>query len=151
MNDNLGSIDSISNALVISPSVNEINFRFDASGEGEDDWVIDSLKVRGILVDKTAPRVVGYKAADGNYRNGQHISVSVEFNEILTEAPSTLVTSFGTLYSEGVTNTNVIVYSGTVNGSVGTKFRLTGFDSNGGGEACDIFGNHTIPICPITR
>jgi hypothetical protein len=148
VNSAYGRIDSTSAAIVIPASASQLNFRLDASGSGDDDWQLDSLKVRGIVVDKTGPRLVNAYVAPGNYRNGQYISVSLEFNEAVFSAPSDLVTSFGTLHSEGANRNNVVVYSGQVNGTVGAAFSLSGFNPNSSTAVTDMFGSSASPYFP---
>ena len=147
VNSAYGSIDETANALVFSPSVNEITFRFDASGKDNDDWVISALKVRAFVAKTNPLKIINYKVCDGNYRNGQPISVAVQFDGVVTEAPSKIYTSFGTLTSEGINGTNVIVYSGSVNGTVNSSFRILSFAD--GEYVCDLFNIRSTPSCTI--
>nr|MCR4594903.1 dockerin type I repeat-containing protein [Clostridiales bacterium] len=87
-------------------------------------------------------------AAPGNYRNGQFISVSVEFNEAVFSAPAELVTNFGTLHTEGIYRNNVVVYSGQINGTVGSTLSITGFNYGSTGSVQDMFGSSSTPAFP---
>ena len=148
VNSNYGRIDSLANALAVPVSVSQLNFRFDASGNSGDDWQLDLLKVRGLVVDKNGPSIVRAYAAPGNYRNGQLISVSVEFNEAVFSAPAELVTNFGTLHTEGIYRNNVVVYSGQINGTVGSSLSITGFNYGSTGSVQDMFGSSSTPAFP---
>lgn len=136
------SIDSLSAALVIPASAQQLSFRLNASGSQNDDWEFENLKVRGIVVDKSAPTIKNIVVAPGDYRIGQTLSISVEFNEIINRAPSGIVTNFGTLSSYGSTGTNVINYKGQISGTPGSNLTITGFES---GSFEDLVGNSSTP------
>ena len=122
------SIDDTSGALVVPVSAQTISFRLNASGSGDDKWTCESLTLRGMVVDKTAPSVRGAAISQGSYYNGQKMTVAVLLNEVVKAIPYTMNTTFGDFFYTGTNGTNVAVYEGIVNANSGTTFRITGFD-----------------------
>ena len=105
-----------SGSLVLAPTVNNINVRFDAAGSGGDDWYFKDLKVRLALVDATAPTVLNnYKVSGGRHQKGNIIYVSVPFSELITvEGTPTLTTTWGTLSYYAGSGSNVLTFSGAI-------------------------------------
>ena len=119
-------------ALVLNPTVNTVNVRFDANGSGDDTWYLKNLKVRLALVDATAPTLLNNSTdaivANGGKRcNGNDFYISVPFNEIvLVTGTPTLNTDWGTasyIYGSG---SNVLTFKGTINTTVGKQLKITG-------------------------
>ena len=105
-----------SGSLVLAPTVNNINVRFDAAGSGGDDWYFKDLKVRLALVDATAPTVLNnYKVSGGRHQKGNIIYVSVPFSELVTvEGTPTLTTTWGTLDYYAGSGSNVLTFCGQI-------------------------------------
>ena len=84
-----------SGSLVLPPTVNSLNVRFDAAGSGGDDWDFKDLKVRLALVDTNAPTVVACSVAPGRHAKGNTLYLSVAFSELVTisGSPRKLTTS----------------------------------------------------------
>ena len=138
-----------SGSLVLEPTVNNINVRFDANGDNNDTWHIKNLKVRFALCDTTGPslvRVISNNAIvpaiavdPGPHYKGGTFYISVPFNEIVTYTGSapTLTTSWGTATCSAGTGSNVITFKGTITAEDGTELRITGRS----GTITDLVGN----------
>ena len=105
-------------ALVLSPTVNNINVRFDAAGDDADTWGFQNLKVRLALCDPTRPVVKpeDVTVSAGPYKSGQTVYVSIPFSEIVqvTGTPELSTSDWGTFTYVSGNNTNVLTFSGTV-------------------------------------
>ena len=129
-----------SGSLILDPTVNDINVRFDANGSGGDTWYVKNLNVRLALVDGTAPT----KLSDpillaGSYKRGSDFYISVPFSEIVTISGSTkkLTTSWGdATYLEG-SGSNVLTFKGTIDVDAGTTLAIT----DKSGTIADYAGN----------
>lgn len=106
-----------SGALILNPTVNTINVRFDAAGSDKDTWGFKNLNVRLALCDASAPTIISDAVAvsAGPYAPGETVYVSVPFSEIVTVSGTpTLTTAWGTFQYAYGSNTNVLTFSGTV-------------------------------------
>ena len=130
---------STSGSLVLLPTAENINIRFDAGGGGNDhdEWDFKNLKVRLALVDETYPtpiNIAGITVSAGPYVKGNTFYISVPFSEIVNTANYSgykkLVTSWGdATYCSG-DGTNVITFKGTINANAGTTLAITSLQCN---------------------
>ncbi len=129
-----------SGSLVLAPTVNNINVRFDAAGTGGDDWYFKDLKVRLALVDATAPTVLNdYKVSGGRHQKGNIIYVSVPFSELVTvEGTPTLTTTWGTLDYYAGSGSNVLTFSGVIASNAAGTFSVSALS----GTVKDLAGNN---------
>ena len=133
-----------SGSLVLDPTVNDINVRFDANGSGEDTWYLKNLKVRLALVDANAPTVLSNSitVAPGRHSKGNTVYVSVAFNEIVkvTGTPTLTTTSsnnWGSLTYVAGDGTNVLTFSGEIPANASGSLNITGLS----GTVKDLAGN----------
>ena len=131
-------------SLNLAPTVNDLNIRFDASGNSSDDWDFKDLKVRLALVDNTAPTVLNnYQVSGGLHSKGNMIYVSVPFSEIVTVSGTTslssrsLNTTWGTLYYVSGGGTNVLTFRGTIADDASGTFAVNSHS----GTINDLAGN----------
>jgi len=129
-----------SGSLVLAPTVNNINVRFDAAGSGGDDWYFKDLKVRLALVDATAPTVLNnYKVSGGRHQKGNLIYVSVPFSELVTvDGTPTLTTTWGTLSYCAGSGSNVLTFSGAIASDATGTFSVSAMS----GTVKDLAGNN---------
>ncbi|MBQ3354080.1 MAG: InlB B-repeat-containing protein, partial [Bacteroidales bacterium] len=131
---------STSGSLVLLPTAENINIRFDAGGGGlhdKDEWDFKNLKVRLALVDETYPtpiNIAGITVSAGPYVKGNTFYISVPFSEIVNTAyysnNKKLVTSWGdATYCSG-DGTNVITFKGTINANAGSTLAITSLQCN---------------------
>ena len=93
-----------------------------ASGSGHDRWKTANLVHHYQIVDTQEPELIGIAPmAGGVYRQGDEITISLIFNEIVDGSNSTglssatvLTTDGGTLHYSGGADTNVLYFTGTV-------------------------------------
>ena len=113
-----------SGSLVLAPTVNNLNVRFDAAGSGGDTWDFKNLKVRLALVDATKPKIRNnndIRVADGAYGYGNTVYITIPFTEIVTVTGSpTLSTTWGELNYVAGSGTNVLTFSGNIQADLGT-------------------------------
>ena len=113
-----------SGSLVLAPTVNNLNVRFDAAGSGGDTWDFKNLKVRLALVDATKPTIRNnndIRVADGAYGYGNTVYITIPFTEIVTVTGNpTLSTTWGTLNYIAGSGTNVLTFSGHIEADLGT-------------------------------
>ena len=130
---------STTGSLSLAPTVNELNIRFDAGGNGTDDWYFKDLKVRLALVDATAPTVLdNYKVNGGLHCKGSFIYVSVPFSEIVTVSGTpTLGSTWGTLTYVSGSGSNVLTFSGTISENASGTFSVSDLS----GTITDLVGN----------
>ncbi len=119
---------STSGSLVLAPTVNNLNVRFDAAGSGGDDWDFKNLKVRLALVDATKPKIRNnndIRVADGAYGYGNTVYITIPFTEIVTVTGSpTLSTTWGELNYVAGSGTNVLTFSGHIEADLGTVLTI---------------------------
>ena len=130
-----------SGSLVLKPTVNNINVRFDAAGDNDDTWYVKDLKVRFALCDSNAPTVLEYKVSEGCYALGNKVYVSVAFNEIVkvTGAPY-LTTTWGNLGYTSGSGSNVLTFGGNIESYASGTLNVTGYNKNSG-SIKDLAGN----------
>ena len=131
---------STSGSLVLLPTAENINIRFDAGGGGlhdHDEWDFKDLKVRLALVDETYPTLInmaGITVSAGPYVKGNTFYISVPFSEIVNTASYSgykkLVTSWGDATYFSGDGTNVITFKGTINANAGTTLEITSLQCN---------------------
>jgi uncharacterized repeat protein (TIGR02543 family) len=133
-----------SGSLVLNPTVNDINVRFDANGGGDDTWYLKNLKVRLALVDATAPTLLSNSitVVPGRHSKGNTVYVSVAFNEIVkvTGTPTLTTTSsnkWGSLTYVAGDGTNVLTFSGEIPANASGSLNITGLS----GTVKDLAGN----------
>ena len=118
---------SNSGSLILAPTVNNINVRFDANGGGADTWYVKNLKVRLALVDSKAPTVLSYSVAPGTHAKGNTVYVSVAFSEIVTGTSSKLTSNWGDLSYMAGSGSNVLTFSRTIPASASSSLNITGY------------------------
>ena len=133
-----------SGSLVLNPTVNDINVRFDANGSGDDTWYLKNLKVRLALVDANAPTVLSNSetVAPGRHSKGNTVYVSVAFNEIVkvTGTPTLTTTTdnkWGSLSYVAGDGTNVLTFSTIIPADASGNLNITGLS----GTVKDLAGN----------
>lgn len=125
--------------IILNTNFTTIVLRFDASGSGEDNWLIDNINGHVTAVDETAPAARNnyITVSPGPYNKGNDFYISVPFTEIVLGRP-TLSTSWGeATYSEGA-GTNVLTFKGTITANAGTTLSVTGYS---GTAPRDLFQN----------
>ena len=130
-----------SGSLVLNPTVNNINVRFDANGSDEDTWYLKNLKVRLALVDATAPTKLAISVAPGKHAKGNTVYVSVAFDEIVrvTSTPKLITDNhWGDLSYVAGDGTNVLTFSGTIGGNASGSLNITSYS----GTIQDLAGNN---------
>ena len=129
-----------SGSLVLTPSVSNINVRFDAAGSGDDNWYFKDMKLRLAIVDATAPTVLARTVAPGRHAKGNTLYLSVAFSEPVTITGDTkkLITNWGDLTYVSGSGTNVLTFSGMIIGTASTSLSIT--DLNG--AIADFAGNY---------
>ncbi|MBP5643926.1 MAG: InlB B-repeat-containing protein, partial [Bacteroidales bacterium] len=119
---------STSGSLVLAPTVNNLNVRFDAAGSGGDTWDFKNLKVRLALVDATKPKIRNnndIRVADGAYGYGNTVYITIPFTEIVTVTGNpTLSTTWGELNYLAGSGTNVLTFSGHIEADLGTVLTI---------------------------
>ena len=135
------SVHTGSSGSLIFPTTNYyIVVRFDAAGNGDDNWYFCDLKARVALVDQIAPTLVNnYKVSGGRHSLGNTIYVSVPFNEIVeASSTTTLNTTWGTLNYVGGNGSNVLTFGGTISTSASGTFTVNSYS----GTITDLAGNN---------
>ncbi|MBR6916705.1 MAG: leucine-rich repeat protein [Clostridia bacterium] len=112
--------------LIIPTRLSLLVIRFDASGNGNDDWFAQNIKVN-IQAVASAPRCINVLMAQGLNAKHHRVTVSLAFDQIVnvTGVP-TLSTSWGTLKYETGSGTNVLAFTGEITASEGTQMEITG-------------------------
>ena len=126
--------------IILNTNFNTIVLRFDASGSGEDNWVVNNIIGRVTAVDEIAPVANNNQitVSPGPYNKGNDFYISVPFTEIVLGRP-TLSTSWGeATYSEGA-GTNVLTFKGSITANAGTTLSVTGYS---GTAPRDLFQNN---------
>ena len=132
-----------SGSLVLNPTVNDINVRFDANGSGEDTWYLRNLKVRLALVDANAPTKLAVSVAPGRHSKGNTVYVSVTFDEIVkvTGTPKlTTENNWGDLSYVAGDGTNVLTFMRTIPANASGNLNITGLS----GTVKDLAGNDLV-------
>ena len=129
-------------ALALSPAVNNLNIRFDASGEGHNDWEFKNLFVRMTLCDAQAPMLRQAVMAEGTRVKYGKVVITLVFDEIVNASGTVLHTSWGDLaVQEDASNrANAVPYVGYITADAGTELRITGFT----GVPTDLAGNSFV-------
>jgi uncharacterized repeat protein (TIGR02543 family) len=129
-----------SGSLIFSPTNYYICVRFDAAGNGDDNWYFKELKARVALVDATAPTVINnkYSVSGGRHSRGNTFYVSVAFNEIVTVSGTpTLNSTWGSLSYVAGSGSNVLTFSGTIGATATGALTVNSY----GGTITDLAGN----------
>ena len=132
-----------SGSLVLNPTVNDINVRFDANGSGADTWYLRNLKVRLALVDANAPTKLAVSVAPGRHSKGNTVYVSVTFDEIVkvTGTPKlTTENNWGDLSYVAGDGTNVLTFMRTIPANASGNLNITGLS----GTVKDLAGNDLV-------
>ena len=127
-----------SGSLVLAPTVNTINVRFDCAGKDNDTYWVKNLKIRMALCDNGNPTLAddvnGITVSAGPYVNGNTFYISVPFSEIVNTAKynnnKKLVTSWGDATYYSGDGTNVITFQGTINANANTTLEITSLQCN---------------------
>ena len=121
---------SNSGSIIVSPSVGNINIRFDAAGKDSDDWDFKNLFVRLALADTKAPTVKEVYFTHNPPVKRSRITVSVVFSEIVNASGTVLHTTWGdlTVRQNSSNLSNVVPYSGYITAEPGAKFRINSLE-----------------------
>ena len=98
----------------------EMSVGYGASGENSDKWYTNNVKHHFQLQDTKEPQLLGVAPmAGGTYKEGDKITISLIFDEIVDSVNSNLSgvsvnTSWGTFTYAGGADTNVLYFTGTV-------------------------------------
>lgn len=113
--------------IILNTNFNTIVLRFDASGSGEDNWVVNNIIGRVTAVDEIAPVANNNQiiVSPGPYNKGNDFYISVPFSEIVLGRPI-LNTSWGDATYFGGDGTNVLTFKGTITANAGTTLSVTG-------------------------
>lgn len=110
---------SVGGATYLVTNANEVlTMQFDASGNGNDDWLYKNHKSYLRILDTTEPSVKRIAPmAYGKYRKDDTITIAVEFNELIASASDVKMTNFSAIPVNGWTyvdgaGTNVLVFRG---------------------------------------
>ncbi|MBR1498817.1 MAG: hypothetical protein IJ615_04205 [Bacteroidaceae bacterium] len=125
--------------IILNTNFNTIVLRFDASGSGEDNWVVNNIIGRVTAVDEIAPVANNNQiiVSPGPYNKGNDFYISVPFSEIVLGRP-TLSTTWGDATYFGGDGTNVLTFKGTITANAGTTLSVTGYS---GSAPWDLFHN----------
>ena len=116
--------------LILNPNFNTIVLRFNASGSGEDHWIVRDMKATVYAVDGTAPSVLnGITVSPGPYNRGNDFYVSVPFSECVVGGLS-LTTSWGTASKISGGSSNVLTFKGIIDADAGTELSVSALDGN---------------------
>ena len=128
-----------SGSLLLLPSVENLNIRFDASGSDSDDWKFQDLFVRLALSDEAAPTLMNAYVGQGPYYKHNRFTVSLLFSEIVDGYGTVLHTSWGDLncVQNNQSKTNLLTFSGIITANAGTTLSITGLE----GTVTDLIGN----------
>ena len=130
--------DDKTGSLVLSPTVAELNVRFDAGGSGNDTWYFKDMKLRLALLDATAPTVLASSVAPGRHAKGNILYLCVAFSEPVTiNSGAKLTTNWGELGYLSGNGTNVISFHGAITGKATGSLNITGLS----GTVADLAGN----------
>lgn len=141
-------------AFVLDLDTQNLTFRFDARGSGDDTWMFKDLFVRLAVLDNTAPTLLdNLLVAKGLRYRSSLTSVSLPFSEVVvvTGTP-TLTTSWGTFTYEAGSGSNVLTFTGRITAKSGTVFSataLTGTVRDVAGNAFTWPGDQTLSSCTV--
>ena len=138
--------------LVAPVPLESVRLRFDASGNEEDDWILQDVNLKIQAAEETAPKLVNSSGATvslaassaiavspGPYMRSNIVRISLPFSEIVT-VPETakLWTSWGELAYEAGSGGNVLTFSGAIDAAPGSRLSLLFILD---GEVSDLAGN----------
>ena len=117
-----------SGSVRVSPSVGNINIRFNAGGDSDDDWKFKDLFVRLALADTAAPVALAADCSSFIPVKRSPVTVNVTFSEIVNAEGTVLHTSWGDLAVRQNSGnlSNVVPYFGFITAESGTAFSITG-------------------------
>ena len=129
-----------------SVSVTNLNIRFDASGEDDDDWEFKNLFVRMAMADGGRPTVGGVVVSQGLNVQYNKATVTFMFNEIVKAPGVVLNTSWGdfAVQENEASRSNVLSFSGYISAEADTALSIRGFS----GTITDLVGN---PMADISQ
>ena len=125
--------------IILPTNLNSISVRFDASGSGNDNWMVKELKAKVTAVETTAPTKLGDPVvAPGHYGAGTTVYISVPFSEIVTVSGTPyLHTDWGDFNYFSGSGSNVLTFSGAINADIGTSLVVRTLN----GTVTDLAGN----------
>ncbi len=128
-----------SGSIVVSPTVENINVRFDAAGKDADDWKFKDMFLRLAIADTKAPTLLDIGAPNNCIAKGNRVTLNLLFSEIVDAAGTVLHTTWGDLSVRQNSDSlsNIVSYSGFITADAGTQLRVTGLDGN----VKDLIGN----------
>ena len=122
-------------ALLFPVDTKNITVGYGGSGSGSDKWMEKQEQHKIRLVDACEPQLVAIAPmAGGKYLQGDSVTVSLSFDEIVDRTNSSLSsnskinTSWGTFKYAGGTDTNVLYFTGTVPVNAGNSIKLNTLD-----------------------
>ena len=122
-------------ALLFPVDTKNITVGYGGSGSGSDKWMEKQEQHKIRLVDACEPQLVAIAPmAGGKYLQGDSVTVSLIFDEIVDRTNSSLSsnskinTSWGTFKYAGGTDTNVLYFTGTVPVNAGNSIKLNTLD-----------------------
>ena len=131
--------------LIVPHNLTSLNLRFDAAGQSSDTWRLKNLQVKLQAIDNNKP--VRNKAevvlTDGPYYYGDHVAITVPFNEIVkvTGTP-VLKTTWGNFSYIAGDGTNVLTFAGTITNTNKTSLLVTDIT----GTIKDLLGNQSSDL-----
>jgi len=131
--------------LIIPANFKSGVVRYDASGNGADNWNVKKSYINLELVDRYAPEVLDIKVSQNAYRTGNELYVSIAFNEMVyTDDKPVLYTSWGALPYLMGKGTNVLAFGGKItDGVAGSQLEIESMSS----PVRDILG-HEMTLTP---
>ena len=128
--------------LIIPVTFSTLSVRFDASGNGADDWQVYNVTAYITAIDGTNPTIINTSSIAvnaGTYVNGTDFYISVPFSEIVTVTGTpTLSTTWGTASYLSGSGSNVLTFKGTIGAAAGTTLAISSFS----GTVRDLYGNY---------
>ena len=122
-------------ALLFPVDTKNITVGYGGSGSGSDKWMEKQEQHKIRLVDACEPQLVAIAPmAGGKYLQGDSVTVSLIFDEIVDStnsslsSSSTIGTSWGIFKYAGGADTNVLYFTGTVPAGAGSSIKLKTLD-----------------------
>ena len=122
-------------ALLFPVDTKNITVGYGGSGSGSDKWMEKQEQHKIRLVDACEPQLIAIAPmAGGKYLQGDSVTVSLIFDEIVDStnsslsSSSTITTNWGTFKYAGGVDTNVLYFTGTVPTNAGSPIKLSKLD-----------------------